>query len=108
MWDRRANAIGWGSYLRGLDRRDPPPLAVPARCAEPSDLPPAWIGVGDLDLFYDENLAYAAWLRTGGVPVEVEVVAGAYHGFDAVDRGAPVARAFHDAQLDALARNLGL
>ncbi|MEZ4383922.1 MAG: alpha/beta hydrolase [Nannocystaceae bacterium] len=108
LWDRRANAIGWGSYLKGHDPDRPPPLAVPARAEDPAGLPPAWIGVGDRDLFHDEDLAYAAWLERGGVQVELELVRGAYHGFDAIDRDAPISRAFHDAQLDALARHLGL
>ncbi len=49
-----------------------------------SGLPPAWIGVGTLDLFFDEDMAYAKRLRTAGVPCELHVVEGAFHGFDSV------------------------
>ena len=31
-------------------------------------LPPAWIGVGDLDLFFEEDLEYARRLEAAGVP----------------------------------------
>lgn len=106
LWDRRSNALGWSSYLRGHDRAAPPALAVPARAEDPSGLPPAWIGVGTLDLFHDEDLAYARRLEAAGVPVETEVVEGAYHGFDAVDAAKPVARRFREAQLAALADHL--
>jgi acetyl esterase/lipase len=106
LWDRKSNAIGWDSYLRGHDRAQPPRFAVPARHGDLGRLPPAWIGVGTLDLFMDEGLAYAERLQDGGVTVEVEVVEGAYHGFDGVDRGAHVSRQFRDAQIAAIANHL--
>lgn len=51
-----------------------------------------------LDLFYDEDLAYAARLKDARVPCEVKVVPGAFHGFDVVARGASVTLAFYDGQ----------
>ena len=58
-------------------------LASPARCEDLSGLPPAWIGVGTLDLFYEEDRAYADRLSAAGVEREVHVVVhGAFHGFD--------------------------
>lgn len=106
LWDRKSNAIGWDSYLRGHDRARPPMFAVPARHGDLGGLPPAWIGVGTRDLFLDEDLAYAERLRGAGVTVEVEVVEGAYHGFDGVDRGARVSRQFRDTQIAAIADHL--
>ncbi len=61
-----------------------PDDAVPARADDLSGLPPAWIGVGTLDLFHDEDLEYAERLRAAGVPCEVSVVEGAFHGFEAI------------------------
>ena len=46
------------------------------------DLPPAWVGVGDLDLFHAEDVEYADRLRAAGVPCELVVVPGMYHGAD--------------------------
>jgi acetyl esterase len=46
------------------------------------DLPPAWIGVGCLDLFFDEDLDYARRLFDADVSVELHTYVGAYHGFD--------------------------
>ncbi|MCB9794659.1 MAG: alpha/beta hydrolase [Alphaproteobacteria bacterium] len=106
VWDRRSNRYGWDSYLRGQDRAAPPPHAVPARTEDLAGLPPAWIGVGTLDLFHDEDLDYARRLEAAGVPVQLELVAGAFHGFDAVVKEAPVSRAFVAAQLAALRAHL--
>lgn len=103
LWDRRSNDFGWSSYL-GAHTDPPPPFAVPARCTDLRGLPPAWIGVGTLDLFHAEDTAYAQRLRDAGVHVHLEVVPGAYHGFDVVDAQTPVARAFHDSMVTSLTR----
>ena len=103
LWNNRSNRFGWQSYT-GLAPGSPDvsPLAAPARAPDLSGLPPAWIGVGTLDLFHDEDLEYAARLRAAGVPCEVLEVAGAFHGFDLVRR-AEVVRAFGAAQVAAFA-----
>ena len=78
LWDKASNKFAWAAYLGNSDRN----LAVPARRKDLSGLPPAWIGVGTLDLFHDEALAYAQRLLAAGVPCHVEEIAGAFHGFD--------------------------
>jgi acetyl esterase/lipase len=98
VWSARSNRVGWTSYLGGAD----PAVAVPSRREDLKGLPPAWVGVGTLDLFYDEDIAYAARLKDAGVPCEVEVVPGAFHGFDLVAPGAGVSRAFFGRQCAAL------
>jgi acetyl esterase/lipase len=65
-------------------------------------LPPAWVGVGSLDLFHDEDLAYARRLNESGVRCEVHVVQGAFHGFDALFRNKGVSKAFWKEQARAL------
>lgn len=109
LWDNRSNRYGWTSYL-GTEPGGPAAVApaVPARAEDLSGLPPAWIGVGSLDLFLDEDLAYAERLRTAGVPCAVEVVDGAFHAFDMVAARVPVSRAFRDAQVAALAGGLAV
>ncbi|WP_299564625.1 alpha/beta hydrolase [uncultured Mycolicibacterium sp.] len=94
LWNRAANAFGWSAYLGEAD----PVVAVPARRSDLRGLPPAWIGVGTADLFHDEDLEYARRLRAAGVPCTVEVVPGAFHGFDAIRPGAAVSRAFFASQ----------
>lgn len=102
LWSESSNRFGWKSYLGAAD----PDVAVPARRRDLSGLPPAWIGVGTLDLFYEEDLAYADRLKAAGVPCDVEVVPGAFHGFDAVAPGKPVSRAFFDSQCASLRKAL--
>jgi acetyl esterase/lipase len=98
LWNQSSNKFGWASYLGDAD----PDIAVPARREDLSGLPPAWIGVGTLDLFHDEDLAYAERLKAVGVPCEVEVVSGAFHGFDGIASKAEVSQSFFKSQCAAL------
>jgi acetyl esterase/lipase len=83
MWNRRANDLGWRAYLgERAGTEDVSPYAAPARAGDLSGLPPAYINVGDLDLFLDEDLAYAQKLLQAGVPTELHVYPGAFHGSD--------------------------
>jgi acetyl esterase/lipase len=102
LWNQSSNQFGWASYLGDAD----PDVAVPARRADLSGLPPAWVGVGSLDLFHDEDLAYAERLTAAGVPCDVEVVDGAFHGFDEILPKADVSRSFFTSQCDFLRRAL--
>jgi acetyl esterase/lipase len=94
LWNQSSNKFGWACYLADADRD----IAVPARHEDLSGLPPAWMGVGTLDLFHDEDLAYAERLRAAGVPCQVEVVAGAFHGFDGIVPKAKVSQSFFNSQ----------
>lgn len=98
LWNTRSNQFGWTAYLGDADPR----IAVPGRRDDLSGLPPAWIGVGTNDLFHDEDLAYAERLRNAGVPCQVEVVPGAFHGFDLWALKAQVSQRFFDSQCQSL------
>ena len=100
LWNRSSNQFGWDAYVGDADRN----LAVPARREDLGGLPPAWIGVGTLDLFHDEDLAYGERLKAAGVPCEVHVVPGAFHGFDAVAAKAAVSQSFFNSQCAFLQR----
>jgi acetyl esterase/lipase len=95
MWTQKSNVYGWSSYLGDAD----PNVAVPARNTTFAGLPPAWIGVGTNDLFHQEDIAYGERLTAAGVPCEVEVVPGAFHGFDGVVPKAAVSQAFFVSQI---------
>ncbi len=106
-WDQKSNRFGWESYLSlpgGID--DVPEYAVPARRADLSGLPPAWIGVGTVDLFHDEAVAYAERLKACAVPCEIEIVPGAFHGFDVFDPTISLVQAFRRSQIAALRKYL--
>lgn len=103
VWTPGSNRFGWTSYLGAPPGApDVAEYLVPARRQDLTGLPPAWIGVGDLDLFHDEDLAYAERLRAAGVPCEVHLVPGAFHGFDALFRDKPVSRDFLATQVQVL------
>lgn len=108
-WNPAANRFGWQSFLGCTPGgRKVPREAVPARAEDLSGLPPAWIGVGGLDLFVDESVDYAARLNRAGVPAELLMVPGAFHGFDSFNGAAAISRRFTEAKEAALRRGLGI
>lgn len=103
VWDNRLNRFGWRAYLgREPGGTTAPRYAVPARRDDLTGLPTAWIGVGDVDLFFAEDLAYARRLTAGGVPVTLDVVPGAPHGFEVWGRKTQTASAYRDRARDWL------
>jgi acetyl esterase/lipase len=83
IWTPRSNRLGWESFLGqkpGLAKA--PIAAIPARNPNLKGLPPAFIGVGTLDLFCDEDIDYGQRLSAAGVLTETIVVQGAFHGFE--------------------------
>ena len=103
LWNNKANRFGWEAYTgKPVGPPEVPYLASPARCEDLSGLAPAWIGVGSLDLFYDEVLIYVTRLRAHDVASDLDVVHGAFHGFDSVRPKAGVVRAFRASQAEAL------
>ncbi len=66
-------------------------------------MPPTFIGVGALDLFVHEDIEYSRRLIEAGVPTELVVAPGAFHGFEFV-KTAQVAQRFEAAKHNALRR----
>ncbi|RDH79134.1 alpha/beta hydrolase [Mycolicibacterium moriokaense] len=97
-WSYRDNLTGWGALL-GDDAGggDIPAYAAPARAADLAGLPDAYIDVGDLDIFRNEDIAYARRLSDAGVPTEFHLYPGCPHAFEALAGGAEVSnRAMND------------
>lgn len=107
-WTPEMNRFGWRSLL-GAEPGGPdvPPPAAPARVKDLSGLPPAFILVGALDLFLEEDLEYFRRLTRAGVAAELHVIPGAYHGFSLAQE-APQTRQAARIRLEALARALGV
>ncbi len=103
MWTERANRFAWTSLL-GVPAGSSkvPVAAVPARVTSVAGLPPAWIGVGSIDLFAEEDMEYARRLVHAGVATELLVVRGAYHGFDLLVPDAEVSQQFSASWKSAL------
>lgn len=103
LWTPSSNRFAWTAYLgRPPAHGDAPRYAAPARTEDLAGLPPAWVGVGDLDLFFEEDVDYATRLQAAGVPCELHVEPGMYHGADSVLPKAPTSRSFHDRMTAAL------
>lgn len=103
VWSATSNRYAWSAYLgEPAGRHDPAPYAAAARRTDLAGLPPAWIGIGDIDLFHDEAVDYAQRLDAAGVEVELHIEPGMYH---AADVFVPVARSmqqFRDRMVTAL------
>lgn len=83
IWDNTKNRFGWRSYLAAAPGADSvPEAAAAARRADLSGLPPTFITVGSIELFHDEDVAYAHRLRDAGVDTTLDIVPGAPHGFE--------------------------
>ncbi|MEX0171391.1 alpha/beta hydrolase [Streptomyces sp. LMG1-1-1.1] len=107
IWDRAANLQGWQALLgdpMGTDGVSP--YAAPARAADLSGLPPAYLDVGELDLFRDENIDYAHRLMQAGVPVELHVYPGGIHAGELLAPDSELAIRINEYRLRALDRAL--
>lgn len=109
VWVPESNRFGWRSLLGvPAGSRVVPAGAVPARVENLAGLPPTFIGVGAVDLFIDEDINYARRLIDSGVPTELCVVPGAYHGFDIIAPKASVSKTFWTTWSSALTRAFNL
>ncbi|MBN1906960.1 MAG: alpha/beta hydrolase [Deltaproteobacteria bacterium] len=84
IWNNKSNRFAWSAYLGqppGIP--DVPEYAVPSRRENLSGLPPAWISVGDVELFYEEASRYCEHLNENGVDCRLHVTPMAPHGFEA-------------------------
>jgi triacylglycerol lipase len=104
LWGRAQNRYGWASLLgHEPGAADVHYHAAPARAPDLTGLPPTFIAVGALDLFLEEDLEYTRRLSRVGVPVELHVYPGAYHGYHAAVEARVTKQADRDS-LEALRR----
>ncbi|MGW7477902.1 alpha/beta hydrolase [Nonomuraea muscovyensis] len=93
LWSWDDNRTGWGALLGdAIAGPEVPAHAAPARVADPAGLPPAYIEVGQLDIFRDEDLTYALRLGQAGVPVEFHLHPGVPHEFEGIAFTSDVAK----------------
>ncbi|MFD0485229.1 alpha/beta hydrolase [Kineococcus sp. GCM10028916] len=107
VWTRASNAFGWRALLGAEPGSDGvSPYAAAARAEELTGLPPTFLEVGSLDLFLDEDVEFALRLVRAGVPTELHVYPGAFHGYQMVATST-VARTSAELGVNALRRALG-
>lgn len=108
VWNRQTSFNAWEMYLDGTPGEDASPYAAAARATDLAGLPPAYVCVGSEDLFRDEDIDYARRLIAAGVPCELAVYPGLFHGGDAFMPTAAVSRRLEASYQAALAQRLGL
>lgn len=110
VWNAASNVYAWKSWLGHFEPGSPnvPSLAAPARARDLRNLPPTFIATAALDIFIEENLEYARRLIRAGVPTELYVAPGAFHGFEAMVPDATVSQLFIAHCQGALKRAFGL
>lgn len=108
IWTPQANHFGWTSLLgQEPGGSDVSPYAAAARAEHLEGLPATFINVGALDLFLEEDMEYARRLMRAGVPTELHVYPGVYHGFRMVTDAQVTQTAIRD-QFAALQRAFDL
>jgi acetyl esterase/lipase len=107
VWNRHSNQFGWRSYLGDLyGSPDVPAYAAAARAEDLSGLPKAYVCVGAVDGFRDEDVIYATRLNQAGVPAELHVHPGAPHGVAGLFPNTGVARRYRNGIDEWLERTL--
>ena len=104
-WCRDFNITAWKMYLANVSG-EVPAYASPTMAQDLSGLPPAYMLVNGLDPFRDEDIEYAQRLMKAGVPVELHVVPGVFHGFEGYFPNAPVSQKAKNEYVNALVNAL--
>jgi acetyl esterase/lipase len=92
-WSSGDNETAWTAILgsrRGTSAV--PPTAAPARMTDATGLPPLYLEVGELDIFRDEDVEYAAKFGKAGITAELIVYPGCPHGFEVFAQNSDVAK----------------
>ncbi|GAA5026623.1 alpha/beta hydrolase [Microbacterium fluvii] len=95
LWNNRSNLAGWNAYVGKAGAARVPAYAAPSRRDDLAGLPAAWVGTGDVELFFDEDRAYAERLLAAGVDTTLDVVHGGPHAFESLAPGTSVARKYN-------------
>ena len=107
VWPRELVALGWKTYKGDKEipadmmRYFSPSMAT---IEQAEGLPPTFITVGGLDVFVNECLDYANKLSRAGVSVELHLIPGVPHAFDAFPT--PQAEQFSMLRTEAINRML--
>ncbi|RYE39756.1 MAG: alpha/beta hydrolase [Hyphomicrobiales bacterium] len=103
-WTYDNNYTGWHALL-GEDIGSPSvsPIAAPARLDDFVGLAPAYIEVGELDIFRDEALEYARRLLAAGISCELHLFPGAPHAHDMIGMSFAIGRRSLDEKVRAIA-----
>ena len=109
IWNNQNNHGGWACYLgQEPGQAEVPRYSVPARRSLLAGLPPAWIGIGTADLFFDESVEYANRLKDEGVDCELALAKGGVHAFHGIHPEAEISISFWASLLAFARQNLAI
>lgn len=92
MFSYDFNRTAWESLLKDVPAGSADHLlAAPARTSDLRGVAPAYIEVGEMDIFRDEDVRYAQRLWQAGVATDLHVYSGYPHAFDVLLLGSPSA-----------------
>jgi acetyl esterase/lipase len=101
IWDRDGSLQAWEWYLGG---QEPDQHAAPALAKDLRGLPPAYIDVGEMDMFRDEDIDFVKRLAEADVQVEFHLWPGAYHASEIFAPEAPLSQAILATRLAGIRR----
>ena len=109
VWDRSANLLAWQAILGDSAGTDAvSQYQAAARAHDLSGLlSPAFVAVGDLDVFRDEALDFARRHVADGVAVELHLFPGAFHAWGLFAPEAAMTKTFNRVWQDFLLRRFG-
>lgn len=103
MFSYEFNRTAWASLLSEVPAGSADHfLAAPARTPDLRGVASAYIEVGELDIFRDEDVRYAQQLWQAGVPTDLHVHSGYPHAFDVLLLGSPIAARHRDERVRVL------
>lgn len=102
IWSRQTSLNAWEMYLNGAPGKSASPYAAASRATDLSGLPPTYLCVGALDLFRDENIDYMQRLMGAGVPGELAVYPGVFHGANFFAPDAHICKKMQKNLIDAV------
>ena len=105
IWDRAGSIEAWSWYLGG---QKPDQHSSPAIATNLKGLPPAYIDVGEMDMFCDEDLDFVKRLGEADVRVEFHLWPGVYHGAEIFAPDAPISKNIVATRLAGIKRLLEL
>lgn len=103
IWDRDGNIEAWRWYLGAAPADE---YAAPSRAQDLTGLPPTFIDVGTVDMFRDEDIAFAQRLMQAGIPTELHTSVGAFHASETFAPDAALSQRIWGLRIDALRRAL--
>ncbi|ALB45654.1 alpha/beta hydrolase [Clostridium beijerinckii] len=104
LWNREQNEIAWKMYLGETSSDEVSQYAAPSRAEDLTGLPPAYVAIGELDLFRDETMDYVNRLIQADIKVEFHLYPGCFHGFEKVFYNTEISKKARNEYIQALAR----